>query len=101
MNAAFSGMQYTQRILQRSVTLIRRLLCTRPNESMRDDEVDVMGRLASALTGQPHDSTEKGNGRGHLSLHEALMPGWTHSSVPSARDSRFQIGTTSLSVSIS
>ena len=32
---------------------------------------------------------------------ERSIPGWTHSSVPSAQVSRFQIGTTSLSVSIS
>ena len=34
MNCTSSGMQYTQRMLQRSVTLIRKLLWSRPNESI-------------------------------------------------------------------
>src|SRR5690242_15860801 len=43
-------MQYTQRMLQRSVTLIRRLLCTRPKESIRRSVVAIAAGSLSELS---------------------------------------------------
>ena len=71
-------------MLQRSVTLIRRFVCTRPKPSIKWSECHggQLGSLSSVML---------------LSLSRCARssPGWTHSLVPSAQFSFFQIGTTS------
>ena len=96
-------------MLQRSVTLIRRLLCGRPNESIsRSGAIDDITKTAclngrSVLVAVHYSRTSAAAYRisGRSASQAGRRPGWIHSSLPSAQISFFQIGTTSLSVSIS
>src|SRR5262249_21165587 len=71
----------------------------------RNGKGDHSGEKKAANDGRgvkPVIGTRRHHSDPHLlpTAYCPLIPGWTHSSVPSAQDSRFQIGTTSFSVSI-
>src|SRR3954470_14900071 len=60
--------------------------------AIADSPTIGIATVGSTTAGLPHRLT---------ALHAGPIPGCTHSSVPSAQFSRFQIGTRSLSVSMS
>ena len=106
-------------MLQRSVTLMRRLLWRRPSEStsgigLRDITELTTNRPcvtayhirldAYATTGLKEDTILKEDSiptqEDSVPAAGVVSPGWTHSLVPSAQFSCFQIGTDSVRRSI-